>query len=336
MEVDGQMKSSQLLVGTNVGINSIHTILVREEIDGRLKMLGEHRDRELVPRDDPDSLLQHIQYSIQEAIDDAHVWQGELLTIGVALPGQIDTNNEQLLFAPNLNVRNVPLAAMLKEHFDCPVALLNDVNSQGIGEYRIGVGEHQKHLVYLFVSYGIGSCIILDGKLYTGADNLAGEFGHIVVSIDGPVCGCGQRGCLEGIASRRAMIQTIQAAYKEGCETVLANMVDDLLAEPLDINSALLAEAIDLGDSLTTKVVQDAADTFSLGLASIINLLNPSAVILGGDVIDDIGMFFDRAVGGAKARALSDFVQNLSILAGGLGTTAGAYGAAVFAKEHLS
>src|SRR5438132_464906 len=101
MEVDRQMKTSQLLVGANVGINRIHTIIVQEELDGGLKLLGEYRDREMVPRDDPDSLFQHIQYSIQEAMDDSHVQQGDLLTIGVAVPGQIDSNNEQLLFAPN-------------------------------------------------------------------------------------------------------------------------------------------------------------------------------------------------------------------------------------------
>ncbi|SRR6266567_948797 len=323
-----------LLAGVNVGINRLHTIIVQEEAHGGLKPLGEYRSRGTMPKGDKDALAQIIRQSILEATRDAYSDPDDLLTIGVALPGQVDFDNETLLFAPNLDVRNMPLVMMLKEHFPhSSIALINDVCSQGIGEQRIGAGKNVKDLVYLFVSYGIGSSIIINEKLYTGAENLAGEFGHIAVCYDGPRCSCGKNGCLEAFSSRRAIIEAIQEEQKAGAETILSNMIN-LSEKPLDLSAALIAEAIDQDDALTIEVVKKAAHVFGIGIASIINLINPRMIVLGGDVIDNIDLFFEQAKASAKERCLSNNGEKTTILRGELGTTAGAYGAAVFAKEH--
>ena len=267
------MAKPQLLVGVNVGVNRLHTIIVREEANGDLRLMGEHRDRDTVHQGDEASLIEAIRESILEACHDAQVSQDSFLAIGIALPGQIDVTNETLLFAPNLHIRDFALVAALENSFDCPIALINDVAAQGIGEQKIGAGKCSKHVVYLYVSYGIGSSIVIDEKLYTGADNIAGEFGHTAVCFDGPVCSCGKIGCLEVFSSRRAMSKALQTAYQQKSKTIL-NM-SDFSEEPLDLSNARIVEAIDQEDALTIQVVEEAARIFGIGIATIINFLNP-------------------------------------------------------------
>jgi len=328
------MEGPQLLVGVNARLDRVHTIIVREEANGGLRMMGEHRVRSILQEADQASLVERVRTSIREAMGDAQVKKEDLLTIGIATSGQIDYERGEILFIPNLGLSNVPLAALLREDFPCHIALINDVGAQGIGEQRIGVGKHIKQLVYLYAGYGIGASIIIDGELYTGADNLAGEFGHTTLDLHGPVCTCGNIGCLEVIASRSAIGRTLKALYKEGNETLLANLTD-LTTPSWDINIASISEAIDQEDALTIRVVENAADAFGAGIANIINFLNPHTIILGGDVIDELDLYFERAISSAKKRCLATNAKNVSIIRGMLGTTAGAYGAAVYSKHRL-
>jgi glucokinase len=325
----------ELLVGVNVGINRVHTVITQEEEDGKFILRGEYRSRDIIPERDKDTLIESVRQSILEALHDARVDPDDLLGIGVAVPGQVSQDNQTLLFAPNLELSNVPLAAALKKLFDCPCVIINDVVSQGIGEQRIGAGKHIKHLVYLYVSYGIGSSIIIDGKPYNGADNLAGEFGHTAVSLEGPKCSCGQTGCLEAFSSKHAILKNLQISFEQGNDTILANMVDDLLENSLDLSPAIMAEAIDQEDELTIRVVEEAAKAFGVGIASIINLINPEMIILGGEVVDDIDQFFEQAIATARKRCLSNNGKNIIITRGILGTTAGAFGAALAAKDFI-
>lgn len=329
------MGRPQILVGVNIGINRVHTIIVREEASGNLRLMGEHRGRDVINEGDQAGLINCIKKSIAEAIRDAKVSLESILAIGIALPGQINTTHEVLLFAPNIKLADVAITDALKENYNCHIALINDVAALGIGEQRIGAGKHTRHAVYLYVSYGIGSSIIIDEHLYTGADNVAGEIGHTSICFDGPLCSCGKHGCLEAFSSRRAITQKLQALYREGKDTILAKIAN-LDEESLDLNSAIIVEAIEREDPLTIQVIEEAARLFGIGVASVIDLLNPHAIILGGDVIDEIDLFFERAVVSMRERSLRDNVRNLSIVRGVLGTTAGAYGAAVFAKQHLN
>src|SRR6266516_44637 len=323
----------QLLVGVSAGLNSMHTIIVREEADGRLRLMGEYRHRQVVQKPDETVLIHRVHESIEKAIEDAQVSPADILTIGVASPGQIDINNGTVLFSPLFHVKEdpFPFVARLHDYLDVHhIALISNDDAQGIGEQRIGVGKGIKDIVYLRIGYNIGASIIIDEKLYTGADNLAGMFGHMAVDLDGPECSCGNRGCLDAIVSRAAIGKNLLQRYRDGQATSLASQLNK---EPFDINSAMIAEAIDQEDLLTSQVVEEAAEILGIGIANVINFLNPHRVILGGDVIDEIDLFFDKAVESAKKRALYNNTRHLSIVRGMLGTTAGAYGAAVFAKQ---
>lgn len=329
------VEEPQLLVGVSVGLHNIHAIIIREEDNGRLRLMGEYRNRQIAERSDETFPIHRVQKSIQEAIADAQVSPTDILTIGIAVPGQIDIKNGLLLSSPLFHIQEkpFPVVAKLHEYVDTrQITLINNNDAHGIGEQRIGVGKQFKDLVYIRIAYNVGACIIIDEQLYTGEDYLSSEFGHMIVDPNGPECSCGNKGCLNMIVSRSAIEQKLLHLYKEGETTVLATALDK---KPLDINSVVIADAIDQEDALTSRVVEEAADALGIGIANVINLLNPQVVILGGDVIDEIDPFFERAVTSARKRLLHMDMRNVSILHGSLGTTAAAYGAAVFAKKHL-
>ncbi len=329
------MVEPQLMVGVLAGLNSVHTIIVREEVSGALRLMGEHRNRKVIEKPDETILLARVQGSIEEAIKDAQVSPDDILTIGVALPGQIDSDEGVILFAPlfDLSKYPFPFVKALQESFgDYHITLINNDGAHGIGEQQIGMGRDVKDLVYLRIGYNVGASIIINGKLYSGADNLAGAFGHMVVDLNGPECSCGNRGCLDVLVSRAVMQRELLERYRAGEKTVLA---EELGKEPLDINAAFIDDAIDQEDVLTQEVVEKAADVLGTGIANIINFLNPHRIILGGDVIDEIDLFFEKAVKSARRKSLHASMRNVSIVRGMLGTTAGAYGAAVYAKQRF-
>lgn len=329
------MNGRQLLVGVNARLDRVHTIIVREEANGGLRFMGEHRQHGILREPDQDLLIERVRNSIMGAIDDAQVSRSDLLAIGVAASGQIDYDNGVILFMPLLGLSNVPLAAILQGDFPCHISLINDIGAQGIGEQKIGAGKHIQQLAYLYVGYGIGSSIIINGELYTGANNLAGEFGHTTIDLQGLVCTCGNVGCLEMVSSRAAMGRKLQQLYQAGNNILLASLVD-LSQEPLDVGITSIAEAIDQEDVLTIQVVEEAADAFGAGIANVINFWDPHTIVLGGDVIDELDLYFERAVAAARQRCLSTHLKHISIVRGMLGTTAGAYGAAVYARQHLT
>jgi glucokinase len=329
------MAKSQLLVGVNVGMHSMQTMILREEANGAFRLMGEHRDRQVIQENDEPQLVERVRNSIESAIKDAQVNLDDILTIGIAFPGQIDIDNGLVLFSPifNLHEQPFPFVEGLRSFFqDYHIILMNNDDAYGIGEQRLGMGKDINDFVYLRIGYSIGSSIIIDSKLYTGAENLAGVFNHMVVDFKGALCSCGNRGCLEVFVSRAAIEKKLYDSFTNGRATILA---EDLRKKPLDINAAVIAEAIDQEDSLTRQIVEEAADILGIGIANIINFLNPDRIILSGDVIDEIDLFFEKAVESAKKRALYASKRNVSIVRGKLGTTAGAYGAAVFAKSRL-
>lgn len=326
------MKGSQLLVGVRAGLERVHTIIFREKADGTLHLIGENRNREFVKEADQAILVERVRQSILEAIEDAQVSQADILTIGVASPGQIDLANGIILFSTRFSPKDVPLAAELQNYFNCPISLINIVDAQAIGERHQGVGKDMNNLFYIHVAHYIGASIIIDGKIYLGANHLRNEFGHVIVDPDGPECVCGHHGCLETFSSGPAIEMKLRFLIAQGKTTILA---DTLAKVPSDLNGDRIAEAINQEDTLTIDVVTGAAEVFGVAIANVINFLNPQMVVLSGDIVDEIDLFFETAVASARKRTLYVNARNINIVQGILGTTAGAYGAAIYAKQRL-
>jgi glucokinase len=261
-------------------------------------------------------------------------------SIGVGAAGQINRDRGELVFAPNLGAPpNYPIARTLSERFKLPVKLGNDVEVATVGELHFGAGKGSKNFVCVFVGTGIGGGIVQDGVIYRGSSGTAGEIGHIVVSAEGRLCGCGGRGHLEAYSSRTAITRTLLGELKRGKYSVLRDMLgEDSLTDPnsassIAIRSKVIAQAMEADDPLVKNVLGEAAEFLGLGLASVINFYNPSRIILGGGLIEAVDSFFWLTVEEAKHESLPAASQSIEIVRTRLGDFSGVVGAAIIGQQ---
>jgi glucokinase len=232
-----------------------------------------------------------------------------------------------------LNVHNFALGPILSSIVARPVTVQNDVRVGGYGEFRLGAGQGYKNLIAAFVGTGIGGCLVMDGHVVAGATGNAGEIGHIVVKAGGPRCGCGSRGCMEALASRTAITRRIVKAVRKGHQTVLA---DKVARKSGRLKSGELAEAVAAGDQVATSEVKRAAHFLGLGLGSLINVLGPEIVIIGGGVAQALGEpWVDLVRAAAREQILADPTGKIRIELAALGDDAGILGAALLAREKF-
>ncbi len=287
------------------------------------------------PKKGPDAVIERIARCIREAIDGAELNPSQIRAIGIGSPGPLDPDTGIIIFAPNLGWSNVPLKAKLEANLSIPTFVDNDVNVGTLGEYAFGAGQGVKSLVGIFVGTGIGGGIILDGKLYHGANKTAGEVGHMIVKANGPRCGCGNFGCLEAVASRTAITRELQKAIlKKGKKSILTK----LNGGKLDlIRSQAIAKAVKRGDKPTIKVMQRAGKYLGISVASIVHFLNPEMIVLGGGVIEAMGESLLDSIRQAAAKyALPTTMDGVQIVEATLGDNAGVIGASVLARQRLS
>ncbi len=267
-----------------------------------------------------------------KAIESSGIDPTKLIAVGAGVAGQIDRKAGVVVDAPNLGVSNMPIVELLKNQFNLPVAIGNDVEVAARGEYIYGAGHGYTNFICVFVGTGIGSGIVQGGEMYTGLSGTAGEVGHITIDAGGRICGCGARGCLEAYASRTAITKEIMAEIHHGRRSVLADDAQRQLREgEAIIRSGILAKAIDQKDALVIEVVTEAANYLGYGLSSIMNLYNPQAIILGGGVIEAVDLLFETAVQRARQTALSAPAKKTDIIRAKLGDYSGVVGAACLA-----
>jgi glucokinase len=287
------------------------------------------------PDDDAKALMHRIYDGIDDAVENAKLAKKqEFSGIGVGIAGQIDTEAGILLGAPNLSQATVdlPIASMLQERYHVPAALLNDVQVAALGEGKFGAGKDCPDFFCVFVGTGVGGAIVRDGALYTGATGTAGEVGHLIIHANGRHCGCGGRGHLEAYASRTAITRTIMGELKRGRKTILTKLEPSLESGDGDgsaLRSGLLAKAMKEHDPLVTETLTEAGTDLGLGLASVINLLNPVRIIVGGGVIEAVDYLFEVASQRALRESLPTPAKETDIVRAELGDNAGIVGAAI-------
>jgi len=262
--------------------------------------------------------------AITELIKDADADLKDVSAIGVAAAGQIDRKNGIILGAPNLDCFNFNVKELLESEFHLPVYVLNDVEAATIGEMKFGAGKGIDDLVCVFVGTGVGSCIVKDGRIIRGATGTAGEIGHIIVDLNGRQCGCGAHGCLEAYASRSAIEKRIEGALKKGRYSVIL----DYLEDGKSITSNMIRKSIEHSDELVTSCVDEASEYLSGGLASVINLVNPKLIILGGGLIEAVDYFYQKTIKDAKLKCLPVPATKIEFKKTALGDFSGVIGAA--------
>ena len=249
---------------------------------------------------DSESIIDKIIQATEKIFYEGDIPISEISSIGIGAPGQVDRKNGILVSAPNLNCFNIELKKILEDYFKVPVFVGNDVEVATIGEITFGNGTGYKNLVCVFVGTGIGSGIVCNGKIYSGATGTAGEIGHIIVSSGGRLCGCGGLGCLEAYASRTAIEKRITGSLKKGHKSV----VQDLLQENNVIKSSHIKKALELNDEVVFNCLTEAAEYLSSGIASVINFFNPELIIIGGGLIEAVDFFYEMTVKKTHAKSL--------------------------------
>lgn len=246
---------------------------------------------------------------------------------GVACAGQIDPDTGAVVYAPNLGWHQVPLAEELARALGRRVTVENDVRAAAWGEFRFGAGRASLTLLAVFVGTGVGSGAVLEGRLWRGASNGAGEVGHTQVVWDGLPCPCGQRGCLEQYVSGSGFQRRLARALEAGVPTVLAAWTS---GAPERLSARMVFEAARGGDALAAEWWAEAERFLVLALANYVTLLNPEVLVVGGGVVETIPPLFDVVAVGVPART-TVLGRRLRVERARLGDWSGAVGAAALA-----
>jgi glucokinase len=270
--------------------------------------------------------MEHVFHLIQAGID--HLLQQggvgwkQLGAIVVGAPGPVNSDTGCLYHAPNLGCTDVFLGRQLEEIYNVPVWLDNDANLAALGEYVYGYPDQFPIMLYITISTGVGGGIIMNGEVYRGADGGAGEFGHMVLKPRGLPCRCGARGCLETLASGTAVAREAQRLVASGRGQAMARLLSDDMPA---IDARTVMRAAMEGDREARDILNRAFRYLGIGVANLVNVLNPHAVVIGGGLAThEYG--FDIVAREVAKRTFLPLHNNLKILPSRLGARAGLMG----------
>ena len=279
-----------------------------------------------------DVVCGRIVKTVRAAAELAGIDPAKASGMGIGAPGSISSDESHVLFAPNLDWRDVALKADLEAQLGCPVWLGNDCNVAATGIHRLELEAKPNDMVSIFLGTGIGAGIITNGVFLTGATRAAGEVGHMVLDPDGPVCGCGTSGCFEALASRTAIFNRVKSAVNDGGELTQLMEADD--PSVTRIRSGKLRRAVEAGDKLATGVLDETCFYTGLAIANLCNLLNPEVVALGGGLIEQLHTVMLPKIRDAALGRIMPGARQVRIMATTLGDAAGITGAAILAHDH--
>jgi glucokinase len=313
---------SELAIGVDLGGTKIEVALV----DRRGRVLR----RTVAPTEAAQGATRVLQRTA-DLIEALATGEAATLPVGVGVAGQVEPDSGVLLFGPNLGWRDEPLAAALKAATGRPVTVLNDVKAATVAEWQVGAGAGCDDLFCLFIGTGIGGGAVVGGRLMQGSGGTAGEVGHLTVDRHGPLCGCGNYGCLEALASGSAITRRAREAVRDGgswCEPLLTLAGGD----PEAVEAQHVFAAATSGDPLARALLDDALDALAAGVGSILNAFNPALFILGGGVVEREAALLPALTRRLGRQALLAARRRVRFTRAELGNDAGVVGAALYAQ----
>ena len=257
--------------------------------------------------------------------------RARLSGMGLACPGPVNIVTGVVQEMNNVGWHNVSIGKIMARRAGVPVVVINDVDAGTYGEYRFGAGQGGRCVIGVFPGTGVGGGCVRQGELLTGAVWSALEIGHLPVVPRGPLCSCGQRGCLEAVSSRLAIAQAAAAAaYRGEAPHLLAEAGTDLQ----NIRSKALAKSIAAGDKAVERIVRDAASWLGVGVGAVVNLLAPDIVVLGGGLVAAMPALYRTEVDTvARKRVLRTYQSTFKVVVAKLGDNASITGAAAWAEQ---
>ena len=272
--------------------------------------------------------INSMKDAVRDLLKETKMKPSDIEGMGFGFPGQIDCKNGVVRLAPNIpGWVNIPIANIMEKEFGISTRVDNDVRTATLGELNYGAGVGCENLVCITVGTGIGSGLVVNGKLVRGANNAAGEIGHIKLTNEGgPLCGCGDRGCLEAYASGPSIVALAEEYIKGGKSTKYRE-----LANP-DITPYIVAVAAKEGDPVAKQIFRIMGEYIGMGLTSVVNLLNPEKIIIGGGVAEAGDILFNPIKETIAKRAMT-IQREVEIVPAQLGNTAGVIGASLLIKS---
>ncbi|HWZ59799.1 MAG TPA: ROK family protein [Gemmatimonadaceae bacterium] len=326
--------NQRYIIGVDLGGTTIATGAM--PADGSREIAMRTRPT-LADRGGADGVVDRIVAAAEEVIaatiDETGCTRGDFLGVGIGAPGPLDRERGVVVVAPNLGWHDFPLRDRIVDRLGLPATLDNDANCATLGEWWCGAARGGRNVVGLTIGTGIGGGLILDGALYHGSSDVAGEIGHATIDSTGRRCKCGNYGCLEAYASGPAIAERAREALAGDEQSILPRMVNgDLMA----ITAQTVYDAAKQGDETAREVVRDTARFLGTGVANLVNIFNPDVVVLAGGVTYAGDALFEPLRAEVRRRAFRPAVDACRIVPGSLSGSAGVVGAvATFKAQAL-
>ncbi|MBI5265860.1 MAG: ROK family protein [candidate division Zixibacteria bacterium] len=323
------MPSQPAYAGIDIGGTNIKFGLV----DPKGKVL--YREQRPTMADKGADPLMHLVANLSESLlYHAAEEDFEVKWLGVGTPGAVDWKSGKVLgVSPNITGwQGVEIGTILRDRLNMPVLVDNDVNVMALAESRFGAAIGYRSVVCVAVGTGVGGGLILDGRLWRGAGHAAGEIGHMSINATGPKCRCGSNGCLESYCNSSAIITRLTAKLSNGLTPVFEEVLEGSLK---NLSIKKLFAAARKNDEIAVSVIQETAEYLSIGIANVVNLLNPEIVVIGGGVADGGAGFVEAVAGEVRKRALNPAAENVRISKATLGNDAGFIGAGILGEAPI-
>ena len=311
-------------IGVDAGGTKVEALLVGVESGGSIL----DRRRAQTPATDAEATTRTIVALARELM----AGRDDVSALGVGAAGMVDLGGV-MRFAPNLAWREFPLAERIRSGVGLPTLVDNDANVAAWGEFRFGAGRGSNDMLLVTVGTGIGGGIVAGGRLFRGGHGFAGEIGHIIVEPNGPLCGCGNLGCWEQVASGRAIGRLGREAAQEHPESLIVELAGGLSGA---VTGLVVTAAALKGDHVAVRIMAEVGRRLGEGIAGLVNILDPDIVVVGGGVIEAGELILDPA-----RRAFVDTVEapehrpEVPLVPAVMGNDAGAVGAADLAWVEL-
>jgi glucokinase len=281
-----------------------------------------------------DRIVALIEGVILDTIAKTNADRKDFIGVGVGAPGPLDRDRGVVIVAPNLGWRDYPLSDRIAERLGLEISLDNDANCATVGEWWQGAAKGGRNVIGMTIGTGIGGGLIIDGQLFHGASDVAGEIGHTTIDLNGRHCKCGNYGCLEAYASGPAIAtRAREVLVREETASLLPGMVGGELER---ITAELVYKAAQKGDAVASEIVRDTARYLGVGIANLLNVLNADVVVVAGGVTQAGDALFTPLTAEVRRRAFRPAVDAARIVSGALPGTAGVVGAvATYKLRHF-
>lgn len=314
-----------------VGIDLGGTNIVAGVVDEEYNIIAKASIKTNCPRPEKE-IADDMAKTALQAVKNAGLTIDDIEWIGVGTPGIANSSTGIIEYSNNLGFKNTPMVKYIRETIDKPVFIENDANAAAYGEYVAGAAKGAKNAVCITLGTGVGSGIIVDGKIYSGSNFAGGEIGHTVIEVDGAQCSCGRKGCFEAYSSATGLIRMSKEAMEQFPDSIMNKMAE----EKGKVTARTSFDAMRAGDKPAKDVVDKYIKYLAAGITNVINIFQPDVLCIGGGVCNEGDPLLLPVKALVKEEVYTrNSKKNAEIVIAKLGNDAGIIGAAFLGQSAL-